>query len=256
MQCFKEQLTDKQFRKFCSLVYDECGIHLTDEKRELLHARLAKRLRAHGVTVRQYYEMIVGDPLERMRFIDAVSTNHTYFFRESRSFDYISDTCRDIWCAAGSSGEEPYSVAAFCLERGIEPSILATDISETCLEKGYRGVYPDHSIRNIPVGLLKKYFQKGCGRWQGFIRVKPKLRDIVRFKHFNLLRDDPPDRQFDVIFCRNVMIYFDKPTKEKVVEKLSGVLKSNGFFIIGGAESLSGLRHSLVYLEPSVYRKP
>ncbi|MCP4745050.1 MAG: protein-glutamate O-methyltransferase CheR [Desulfobacteraceae bacterium] len=255
MSTLSKKLSDKQFRQFSSLVYNECGICLTHEKQELLKSRLAKRLRLLNISHKQYYTMVLNDKIERSRFIDAISTNHTYFFRESRSFYYISPDCKHIWCAASSSGEEPYSVAAYCLNNGVKPLIWATDISETCLEKATRAIYPEQSQNSIPDDLLKKYFQKGIGRWNGYIRAKSCLRRMIRFKKFNLLKDVAPNRIFDIIFCRNVMIYFDTPTKEAVIQKLENVLGSKGYLIIGGAESLNGLKHSLKYIEPSVYKK-
>jgi chemotaxis protein methyltransferase CheR len=141
------------------------------------------------------------------------------------------------------------------MEMGFAPSILATDIAVSCLETARNAVYPLQRVKGIAPDLLKRYFQKGQGRWEGYVRIKPKIRRLVRFDRFNLLKDMPPSRQFDMIFCRNVMIYFDKATKEKVVSKLYGTLKSGGHFIIGGAESLSGMSHPLKYVEPSVYKK-
>jgi chemotaxis protein methyltransferase CheR len=250
------QLNDREFKHYCSLVYDECGIHLTDEKRQLVNARLSKRLRRLGVEADAYLRIIERDPEERCRFVDAISTNHTFFFRESKSFRHIDGSCRHIWCAAASSGEEPYSLAAYCFSRNIHPSILATDISNTCLEKARRGVYPISAKDHIPPEVLKKCFQKGSNQWTGFMRVRPAVRDLVRFARFNLLDGNLPKQVFDMIFCRNVMIYFDSGTKEKVVDRLASVLKPNGYFIIGGAESLNGLDHPFKYVEPSVYLKP
>lgn len=250
-----KRLTDRQFSQYCTLVYDECGIRLSQEKRALLNARIAKRLRCLNVSPDQYFDMIGRDPEERARFIDAVSTNHTYFFRESQSFKYLDAGCADIWSAACSSGEEPYSLAAHCLHLGGNPSILATDISDASLQKAMAGIYPGHCVQHIPAPILKTYFQKGLNGWSGTVRVKPQLLRAVTFKKFNLLKDEPPDMRFDMIFCRNVMIYFDACAKEKVVARLCDVLKPGGYFIIGGAESLNGLRHPLKYIEPSVYRK-
>lgn len=251
-----KKLTDKQFRTFCELVYREAGINLTSEKRELLNARLVKRLRALGnMSAADYLERIQNDGDELLRFLDAISTNHTFFFRESKSFKYLSPEMPNIWCAASSSGEEPYSLAVYCMDQGFTPSILATDISQTCLDKGRRGIYPTQAISNIPRPLLKGYFQRGRGQWDGYIRVKDGLRRLVHFDRFNLLKDAPPAAPFDIIFCRNVMIYFDSPTKELVVSKLCRSLRPGGYFIIGGAESLSGLTHPLKYIEPSVYLK-
>lgn len=250
-----KKLTDRLFGKYCTLVYQESGIKLTEDKRELLNARIGKRLRKQNVTVDDYYTLIQNDPVELREFIDAVSTNHTFFFRESKSFAYLDRGCSEIWCAASSSGEEPYSLAIYCLERGFRPSIRATDISDTCLEKGKKGIYPKKSISTLPNHMLKAYFQKGQGKFQDYIKVKNDVRRMVNFQWFNLIKDTSPRESCDILFCRNVMIYFDKITKEQVVANLVQSLRKGGFFIIGGAESLSGLNHSLTYIEPSVYQK-
>lgn len=255
MQFSGRQLTHREFKQYCALVYDESGIHLTDEKRQLLNARLSKRLRKLGVEPDAYMRILRQDPQERCRFVDAISTNHTFFFRESRAFRFIDDACRHIWCAAASSGEEPYSLAAYCLHHQVHASIWATDISNTCLEKAGRGIYPINAKDHIPVEILKKCFQKGRNKWSGFMRVRPEIRGMVRFARFNLMGDKLPEQVFDIIFCRNVMIYFDSPTKERVVRNLASVLKPKGYFIIGGAESLNGLDHPFKYVEPSVYLK-
>lgn len=255
MQFSGRQLSDREFRQYCALVYDECGIHLTDEKRQLLHARLSKRLRKLDVEADGYLRIIEQDPEERRRFVDAISTNHTFFFRESKSFHHIDAACRHIWCAAASSGEEPYSLAAHCHHHQIPASIWATDISNTCLDKARRGIYPIGAKDHIPADILRKCFQKGCNQWSGFLRVRPEIKNMVRFGRFNLLDDKLPRQVFDMIFCRNVMIYFDCSTKERVVRNLASVLKPKGYFIIGGAESLNGLDHPLKYVEPSIYLK-
>lgn len=252
----QKRLTNRQYKRFCTLVYNETGINLTEDKRELLNARLAKRLRIWGIHADAYFDLILNDAREMVKFIDAVSTNHTFFFRESRSFKYLNQDCSRIWCAAASSGEEPYSLAAYCHHLGFKPSILATDISDACLEIGRRGIYPIKCMSNIPVDILKRGFQKGRNQWDGYVRIKPEVKRMVSFERFNLLKGKLFDTLFDVIFCRNVMIYFDQATKETVVENLWRVLRPGGYFIIGGAESLNGLKHSLKYIEPSVYMKP
>ncbi len=249
------KLTNTQFEKFCDLTYRESGIKLTEEKRELLNARIGKRLRVLSIDAGKYLSLIKKDSDELKNFIDAISTNHTYFFRESKSFKYLDQGCGDIWCAASSSGEEPYSIATYCLELGFKPFILATDISDSCLDAGIRGIYASKCASNIPQQMLKRYFQKGRGKWEDHVRVKDHVRKLVRFDRFNLLKDSPPSKNFELIFCRNVMIYFDNPTKELVLKKLCNSLKYGGYFIVGGAESLSGLNHGLKYIEPSVYKK-
>jgi len=248
------RLSEKLFKQFCDLVYRESGINLTAEKQELLNARLAKRLRYHQIGPAEYLDLVRRDPNELTAFLDAISTNHTFFFRESRSFRFVAPGCRNIWCAASSSGEEPYSLAIHCAELGFSPAILATDISQTCLDKARRGIYPRQSVASLPMPLLRNYFQRGQGDWDDHVRIKDRIRTQVTYGRFNLLKDRLPERNFDVIFCRNVMIYFDRPTKEQVVARLCQVLQPGGHFIIGGAESLSGMMHPLTYVEPSVYR--
>ena len=250
-----KKLTARQFKRYCDIVYNESGIKLTEEKWQLLNARIGKRTRKLGVQADKYLSIIEKDHDELNIFLDAISTNHTYFFRESKSFKFLDTSCRYIWCAASSSGEEPYSLATYCLELGFEPSILATDISDSCLEKGRKAIYPKKCLSNIPKHIIRRYFQKGTGKWKDNVRVKQNIRRMVKFEKFNLLKDSSSSKIFDIIFCRNVMIYFDIPTKEAVIRKLSKVLKQGGYFIIGGAESLSGINHNLKYIEPSVYKK-
>lgn len=250
-------ITAAQFRKFSELVYHRSGIHLTESKQSLLQARLAKRLRALGLTsVNEYFRRLDADEQEMVAFLDAVSTNHTYFFRESQNFQCLRENHLSIWCAASSSGEEPYSLAMHCLEKGFQPSILATDISTRMLAAGERGVYEAAKGKDIPPDLLRKYFQKGVGSWSGYIRVKDRIRRLVSFRRFNLLTDTPPKECFDVIFCRNVLIYFDRTVKEEVINRLYQALKGSGYFIVGGAESLHNLRHPYRYVAPSLYLKP
>lgn len=249
------KLKNRLFRQYCDIVYRQCGIKLNNDKKELLVARLGRRLRKLGVSAGQYLDMIQNDGQELSKFVDAISTNHTFFFRESGSFQVVDSGCRDIWCAASSSGEEPYSLAAYCYQQGVQTTILATDISESCIDMGRRGVYPIAGSKHIPLPILKQCFQRGVRQWDGFMRVKPEIKKKVRFERFNLLLDPVPNMSFDLIFCRNVMIYFDNPTKEKVVNKLCSALNKGGYFVIGGAESLNGLSHALAYKAPSIYQK-
>jgi len=141
------------------------------------------------------------------------------------------------------------------MEKGFRPTILATDISTKVLQIGQKGVYPIEKTKNIPTHILKKYFQKGCGKMEEYIKVKDDIKRMVTFRRFNLLVDVPLGKAFDVIFCRNVLIYFDNTIKEKVVDKLYDVLKGNGYLIIGGAESLNNIRHRYQYIRPSLYMK-
>jgi len=249
-------VTTRQFKRFSDLVYHECGINLHDGKQQLLQARLAKRLRSTGInSVDEYLRVLESDDQELIDFLDAISTNHTFFFRESRHFECLENSHRNIWCAASSSGEEPYSIAIDCLEKGFKPTILATDISTRVLQTGKRGIYPVERAKNVAPNTLRRYFQKGNGKWHKHIRVKDEVKRMVTFERFNLLTDSPPNQDFDVIFCRNVMIYFDSTVREKVIKKLYRVLKTNGYFIIGGAETLNDLEHPYKYLTPNIYMK-
>jgi len=250
------KVTAKQFKIFSELVYHECGINLHEGKQQLLQARLAKRLRKTGInSIDEYLKVLETDDQELIDFLDVISTNHTYFFRESHHFEYLKHGHFDIWCAASSSGEEPYSVAIDCLEKGFRPTILATDISTRVLQIGERGVYPVERAKNVAPPTLRRYFRKGIGKSHGYIRVKDEVKRMVTFKRFNLLSDQPPRQEFDVIFCRNVLIYFDNTVKETVINKLYNALKWDGYFIIGGAESLSNIKHRYKYIKPNIYRK-
>lgn len=250
-------LSTAQFKKLSALVYDHSGIYLNETKQSLLQARIGKRLRSLGLTsAEDYLRHLQKDEQEIVALLDVVSTNHTYFFREDRHFQWLHHDHTSIWCAASSSGEEPYSIAIHCLEKGFRPAILATDISTRVLASGKRGVYDADKAKGIPPDLLKRYFQKGTGPWDGFFRVKEEIRRMVTFKRFNLLNENPPEDRFHVVFCRNVLIYFDRTVKEEVVNKLNRSLRRSGLLIIGGAESLNNLRHPYIYLAPSIYRKP
>jgi len=249
-------ITEKQFNQFSHIVYQACGIHLHDGKQQLLQARVSKRLRATGIkSIGEYLNRIGEDSGELVDFIDAISTNHTYFFREKHHFNYLDDIHQEIWCAASSSGEEPYSIAIHCLENGFKPSIHATDISTNVLRQGRAGIFPVERAKSMAAPRLKKFFKKGTGKWEGHIRVKDEIRNMVTFQRYNLVTDAVPTKEYDIIFCRNVLIYFDNPTKAKVVNKLYGALKTGGYLIIGGAESLNTIEHRYTYISPSVYRK-
>ena len=249
-------MTSGQFKKFCELVYSECGINLNDGKQQLLQARLSKRLRSTGIdSVAEYLKVLENDPHELVNFLDAISTNHTYFFRESHHFEHLQANHLKIWCAASSSGEEPYSVAIYCLEKGFRPSITASDISTRMLEIGSNGVYAIEKTKSLPPHVLKKYFQRGVGKWDNHIRLKKEIKQMVTFQRYNLLVDPILSREFDVIFCRNVFIYFDNVTRAQITNKLCGALKPSGYFIIGGAESLNTIDHPFKYIQPSIYRK-
>ena len=271
------ELKESDFQKISRLVYEQCGINLHDGKKELVKARLGKRLRRGNFSsFSDYYRYVTTDEGqdELVMMIDSLSTNLTYFFRESGHFRKLRSVLPDmaavrnegrknarlqIWSAGCSSGEEPYSLAITAKEllgeNAASVAILATDISTRVLAAAIRGIFPRERMRDVSDQILKRYFRYGSGKWAGFYQVKKEIRDMVRFLRFNLMDFPPADFASDVIFCRNVMIYFDKPTQEMLVNRLYQTLNKGGYFFVGHSESLTGLTHPFNYIEPSVYRK-
>jgi chemotaxis protein methyltransferase CheR len=253
-------ITPSQLSTLSKLIYSETGIVIGEKKLALLRARLAKRMRfTHKRTVSDYMKQLQQDETDFLHFLDAITTNHTYFFRENRHCEYLISQLDPsvpvkIWCAACSSGEEPYSIGAQLMDGGFRFSIFATDISETMLAAARTGIFPKERLKQFPKPSLSRYFQRGQGKREGSVRVKPEVRHHVTFGKFNLIADRPPDI-FDVIFCRNVMIYFDTATRQKVIDRLLPALKPGGYFFVGLSESLSGIRHPLINQIPSAYRK-
>ena len=269
------ELSDKDFSNFRKLIYEKCGINLHSGKRELLKARLAKILRNSEFTsVKEYYRYLTekASDQEIIPLLDTISTNLTSFFREPSHFEFLSESAipellnrkegqkLKVWCAACSSGEEAYSIAITLLEsiqcarlNGVH--VLATDISTRMLSTAKQGVYDKDNIGKIPYELQRTYFKKGIRKWVGYYRVKPELQRIITFKRFNLMEPFPFNQDFDVIFLRNVMIYFDKPTQETLVKKCYENLEQGGYFFIGHSESLTGIKHKFTYVKPSVYQK-
>ena len=263
-------LTPQQFSKIRTLVYDQCGIDLKLGKEELVKARLGKELRKRNLkSFDLYIEEITNDRTGEglIGLINAVSTNFTHFFREAKHFEILSKSIAenwagrrqlDIWCAASATGEEPYSIALTLLEKlgpNVSIRILASDISTQALSTAQAGIYPEARIADIPIALRSKYFLKGIRNTEVLYRVKPELRGRVHFRRINLIEPFSLSSQFQAIFCRNVMIYFDKPTQEKVVTRLTQWLEPGGLLFVGHAESLNGIKHSLQYVAPAVYRK-
>jgi len=274
---FCSELRDIDFERISRLVYDHCGINLHDGKKELVKARLNKRLREGDFkSFGDYYRYVITaeGTDELITMIDSLSTNVTFFFREEGHYvklrqilpammETLTRSGRPgrllIWSAGCSTGEEPYSLAITVCEgatdRPTEIAITATDISTRVLHAAVRGAYQQDKLKNVSPGVLKKYFQLGCGRWEGHCRIKKKIRDMVRFLRFNLMDTPPSDFLFDIIFCRNVMIYFDKETQAALVNRFYNCINKGGYFFVGYSESLTGLDHGFKYIEPSVYRK-
>ena len=254
------RLSPEQHQKLSRIVYRETGIVLNEKKYSLLVARLSKRMRKKAISsVSDYINLMSSDKDEFNEFIDATTTNHTFFFRENKHCEYIINTLEKtkplkIWSAASSSGEEAYSLAVQLLAHAFTFSIFASDVSDSMLSLGRRAVYPSDRVREVPSSLLHTYFQKGEDRWKDHVKVKPAVQKLVTFAKYNLLSDAPTDT-FDIIFCRNVMIYFDTPTRQKVVSSLCRALKPGGYLFVGLSESLNGLEHPLTAILASGYQK-
>ena len=273
------QLGDDDYHFICRLVYEQSSIHLGNDKKNLVSSRLAKRLRQLGLeNYSQYCELLrspAGD--EELTFlIDRISTNHTNFFREIKHFDFLREKILPawsadpksrgnafrVWSAACSSGEEPYTLAIH-LSENLGPAesgqwqIEASDISTRVLTLAKQGIYESSRLADMNPAFLPRYFQKGTGKWEGSYRIKELLRQRVQFHHLNLLAGNYPfNFRFQVIFCRNVMIYFDRPTQESLVNQLTEKLLPGGHLMVGHSESLAGIKHSLRAIQPAIYVKP
>lgn len=263
-------INDKEFSQFQNLIYKIAGISLSPAKKPLVSGRLAKRLREHRLeTYGDYFSLLSsGDhPDEIQTAVDLLTTNETYFFRESKHFDFLRQNILAhhkhgspfrVWSAASSSGQEAYTIAmvlADCL--GEQPwEVVASDISTRVLERARTGHYPLEQARHIPKSYLNKYCLKGIGSKEGTFLVDRSLRSRVNFMQVNLNSTLPKLGEFDLVFLRNVMIYFDEETKRQVVRRIMGQLKSGGHLFIGHSESLNGIVDEMKPLMPSVYRKP
>ena len=256
-------LTTQEFRLLRELVYRQTGISLRESKLALLKARLLKRLRHYGCdSFSQYYELLQTQDrsgLELQEMINAVTTNKTYFFREPHHFQCLEKMVLErakrlaaagrqpslrFWSAGCSSGEEAYSIAITIADALIplsrwDAKVLATDIDTEMLERGRLAIYPREGTAELPRRLLERYFLRGRGRYADYIRVKPELRNLVSFGRINLAEEPWPLRgRFDAIFCRNVIIYFDRQTQQAVLQRLARCLKAGGILFSGHSENL------------------
>jgi chemotaxis protein methyltransferase CheR len=268
--------SDADFRSMAQFAHEQAGIALADSKRNLVYSRLSRRLRALGLTsFRQYREHLVANPGELENFINAISTNLTKFFREAHHFDHFRTHVAvpfvqgahgkvgrrlRVWSAGCSTGEEPYT-AAVVLKREIrdverhDVRILATDIDTEVIGKGARGKYPTSSIDEVPK-TYREFFQPvGGDRESDNVIVGEDIRRLVTFRRLNLMEPWPFSGYFDAIFCRNVMIYFDGPTKEALVGRFTQKLKPNGWLYIGHSESLIGSHPGLRLVGRTIYRR-
>ena len=265
------QLSENHFKKISDLVYRSSGITLKTGKESLVRARLMKRLRARGMpSVKDYLGYIDSEQgrQELALFIDVMTTNKTSFFREAEHFNYLRDQVLPelngnrlrFWSAACSSGEEPFTLAIWLREHmpdidSKDILILATDISIRMLEKAHQAVYPATTVQDLPSPQFKKYFINLKGQQGGGYRVVDEVRSMVRLAWLNLLEAWPMKGPFNVIFCRNVMIYFDRPTQQKLINRFWELLEPGGYLFVGHSEGLSALKHKFRYMRPATYRK-
>jgi chemotaxis protein methyltransferase CheR len=271
------ELTEEEFRLFQVLILRESGIHLGAKHRAMLISRLWRRLRAQELhSFSSYYRLVRSDPAELVLMLDCICTNESHFFREPAAFECLRQrifpewaanadqrkrTLR-VWSAACSTGEEPYSLAMellwnFSAASGWKIEVLATDLSTKVLAAAKAGIWPVEKITGVPVEYQRKYLLKGFGPEKGKIKVGEELREIVRFQRLNL-NEEPYAvvGPFDLIFCRNVIIYFQWKTKLQVVNRLGKYLAPNGYLFLGHAESLHGVTDKLQSVVPRVFRAP
>ncbi len=271
-------LSDRDFARFQKLIHEEAGIHLTPAKKELFVARTHKRLRELGLSsFGAYFAQVVQDPDERTLLFDRISTNETRFFREPQQLGFLSQRVLPrlrqqaeagqrrrrlcAWSAGCASGEEPYSLGMVLRQQltaqdGWQIEILATDLSTRALERAGRGVYPIERTGEIPEACLRAFMLRGVRSREGWMTVGPELRAIVSFARLNLCTDPYPPGPFDLVLCRNVLIYFDAETRQQVVARLVERLAPEGLLLVGHAESLSGSGHGLRYAGPLTYQLP
>ena len=264
-------LTDDDLKAIVRLIYARSGIVMDEEKRHLILNRLQRRLRALGMTTfRQYLQFVNSDSEagkeEMGALVDALTTNHTRFFREPQHFDMIANDVvpvfmangqtLKIWIAASSSGEEPYSLSMTLLEAGFSNyHIFASDLSTKVLREASDGVYSEARVASVPEELLHRWFQRGIGPHQGKVRVSPEMRQRITYAQVNLLEVGTMPEMFDLILCRTVMIYFDLGNRQRVVSMLERHLKPGGYLFLGLCESLTGIQHGLKSAGPAAFRK-
>lgn len=247
------EYTPRDFVRVKDLLYRHAGIVLNDSKDSLVYSRLVRRLRALQVSrFADYLDDLHPDSPEWQNFLNALTTNLTAFFRENHHFEVLAGLLKQhpvgqtfrIWCCAASTGEEPYSLAMTAVEtlqRHDPPvSIIATDIDTQVLQTARAGVYAQDRVRDLSLTQLRQFFLKGTGKNEGKVQVKPYIKKLIQFQTLNLLAKDwSISGQFDAIFCRNVLIYFDKPTQKTVVERFAPHLKVDGHLFVGHSENLT-----------------
>ncbi len=260
--------SDQEFEQIRQLIYARAGIHLTLSKKDMVYGRLARRLRAINLdSFSDYIDVITSDGTqEREAFVNALTTNVTSFFREEHHFKTLAahvSTIKhrpiQIWCNAASTGQEPYSIAMTMMDLfdSLTPPvhIVATDIDTAALQRAQAGVYTDEDIKKLPKAMLERYFLKGRANNTGSVKVRQELRDMVSFSQLNLLDDDwPVSGPFDAVFCRNVMIYFDKGTQCKILLKFIPTMQQDALMFAGHSESFHNISQLFQLHEKTVYK--
>ncbi|RQU40162.1 chemotaxis protein CheR [Burkholderia cenocepacia] len=260
--------TGADFARIRALIHQRAGISLSEHKRDMAYSRLARRLRARGLdTFRDYLDLLEqeDDPLEWEAFTNALTTNLTAFFRESHHFPILSEFVKSrpapvsVWCSAASTGEEPYSIAITLIEAlgdtaARNASILATDLDTQVLAKAEAGIYTYDQVKHLSPERLKRFFLKGTGAQAGRVKVRPELRAMIRFEQLNLTDADYGiAKPFDAIFCRNVMIYFDKPTQGQVLSRFEPLVKPGGLLFAGHSENFTYVTQAFRLRGQTVY---
>ena len=276
MSTHEETLSDRDFARLSSFIHHEAGIRLGHEKKTMLEGRLKRRLRDLNIgSYRQYCDYLFAEQglrEEKVRFIDVVTTNKTDFFREAKHFDYLTQRALPelaprlgdpllVWSAGCSSGEEPYTLAMVLSEYaeshpGFRFRILATDISTIVLEKARLGIYKSDDVEPVPPALRRKYLLRSRERHTDQVRIAPELRKLVEFRRLNFMDADyGVAEKADAIFCRNVIIYFDRPTQQKILGNLVRHLKPSGYLFVGHSETLHDMNLPVEPLGPALYRR-
>ncbi len=270
------EFSDRDFQRVRQIINEIAGISLADGKRELVYSRLSRRLRQRGLQRFEDYCNLLetrDDSAEMSEFVNALTTNLTAFFRESHHFEFLGKELLPalmraqglgnrrirIWSAGCSTGEEPYSIAMTVRETlpatGWDVRILATDLDSNVLATAERGVYDESRIKDLSDARLRRWFQKGRGGQAGQVRVASALRDLITFKQLNLMGDWPMRGPFDIIFCRNVVIYFDKPTQRVLFERFADLLDDQGHLFVGHSESLFKVTERFAPLGKTIYQR-
>ena len=270
-------LGDKDFHRLSTFIISNYGIKLPPSKKTLVQCRLQKRLKAYNmISFGDYIDFVfssAGREEELSNMINEISTNKTDFFREPIHFDFLSRTGLkeylsktgkrkiSVWSAGCSSGEEPYTIAVILkeyarLEHNIDFTITATDISTKVLQEGMQGIYHEKKISEIPYSIKKEYFQKGKNSYNQQVRVNADIRKMVNFQHFNLLSSDYTHfGMFDIIFCRNVLIYFERAIQYRIISKLCNQLNSGGYLFLGHSDTTMGFTLPIKTIQPSIFNK-